>query len=63
MRYLIEYPIEGVGSDVGDVVYGPHEARLDLRPVFVAPRLLEPTQRAVHPLRQGVNVTVRWVAA
>jgi hypothetical protein len=62
VRYLIEYPIEGVGSDVGDVVYRPHKAPLNLCPVFVASRLLETIQRAVDRLRQGVNVTVRRVA-
>ena len=63
MRYLIEYPIEGVGSDVGDVVYRLHKVPRDLCPVFVASRLLETIQRAVDRLRQGLNVTVRWVAA
>ncbi len=63
MRYLIEYPIERVGSDVGDVVYRPHKVPLDLCPVFVASRLLETIQRAVDRLQQGLNVTVRWVAA
>ena len=40
MRCLIEYPIEGFESDVGEAVCGPQAAPPDSCPASVAPRLL-----------------------